>query len=298
LTYNINNKSFHEVQHNLDYLKPDWCDLKWTEWIKFSDKGRIKEFPSKSGFYRIKASNQDELFYIGQTGRTLRERVRMLITNSLKEDMPYNDPHTAAPSLWAWIDSNSLMFEASCAPISLSKQEREVMECFLLWRYRSEKGESTKCNHGRFHPGYKKSKDRSTGYRGGKLPPGQMNPAGDTSLEPLLPMSEHGKTDWMGLDWISPKILAPANLRFAPESKGLYTISGSDLYYIGQTTSLKNRLLDHSRKKWIEHPVSYQYCILPPTTLPHQLKELENDLIGAYYYQTKRAPRFQFVKIQ
>lgn len=99
----------------------------------------------------------------------------------------------------------------------------------------------------------------------------------------------------MGLEWLSPIGLTAANLYSVPEAKGLYIINGSDLFYIGHTTNLKKRLLDHSRKTWDDHMVSCQYCFLPDTTLPHQLKELESDLIGAYYHQTRKIPRFQFV---
>jgi hypothetical protein len=39
---------------------------------------------------------------MGQTGRGLRERVRSLAVNLYRDEPPWNDPHTAAPGLWAW----------------------------------------------------------------------------------------------------------------------------------------------------------------------------------------------------
>jgi hypothetical protein len=39
------------------------------------------------------------LAYIGQTGRSLRQRVCALVHGTLADAMPFNDPHTAAPRL-------------------------------------------------------------------------------------------------------------------------------------------------------------------------------------------------------
>ncbi len=91
-------------------MSSNWCNINWTPWNSFTDKERFKAFPNEPDFYRVRALERDELFYIGQTGRTLRERVRDLIRNCVQDDMPYNDPHTAGPSLWAWRDAEALIF--------------------------------------------------------------------------------------------------------------------------------------------------------------------------------------------
>ncbi|MCX6697252.1 MAG: hypothetical protein NTV84_06800 [Methanoregula sp.] len=66
--------------------------------------------------------------------------------------MPWNDPHTAAPSLWVWTDAECFAYECSAAPPGASANGRRGMESFLLYRYRQEYGASTLCNFGRFHP--------------------------------------------------------------------------------------------------------------------------------------------------
>ena len=65
--------------------------------------------------------------------------------------MPWNDPHTAAPSLWAWQDAEGFEYECSAAPLDASINGRRGMESYLLYRYRQERGESTLCN---FDPVY------------------------------------------------------------------------------------------------------------------------------------------------
>jgi len=72
--------------------------------------------PAKPGVYRVRPADGDYLMYIGQTGRTLRQRLSELSKyRKAPELMPYNDPHTAAPSLWAWRDATGLDFECSGA---------------------------------------------------------------------------------------------------------------------------------------------------------------------------------------
>ena len=60
--------------------------------------------------------------------------------------MPWNDPHTATPSLRAWQDAEGFEYECSAAPPGTSINGRRGMESFLL--YRQERGESTLCNFG------------------------------------------------------------------------------------------------------------------------------------------------------
>jgi hypothetical protein len=159
----------------MNFLRSDWCRLSWTEWQPFSNALLFKELPTNPGVYRIRATGIAELFYIGETGRNLGERLLDLRRNTQQENMPFNDPHTAAPSLWAWRHAENSMFECSAAPVALAndkeeaRKRREGLEFYLLWQYRLEFGSSTRCNHGRFHPRYIKSKERKKGTQGYRL---------------------------------------------------------------------------------------------------------------------------------
>lgn len=236
--------------------------------------------------------------YIGQTGRTLRKRLTELSMYQKTPDlMPYNDPHTAAPSLWAWRDATGLDFECSGTPLptTMDARMREVIECYLLWRYRLEYGSSTLCNFGRFHPNYQKSKGRSSKFRGGRLPEGTTNPAGGPSLPPLCPLGSPCSADWMTLNWNEFRALRrPLDI---PRQPGLYRITNTendDVLYIGQSANLRTRLSEHAQKNWGETGAAYSYATCSLDILPHQLKEWENDLIAGYYAKEKRAPLYQF----
>ncbi|GHO56082.1 hypothetical protein KSB_45570 [Ktedonobacter robiniae] len=147
----------------MKFLTLNWCGLSWSSWQPFSDPLTFRQLPAMPGVYRIRAIGIEELFYIGETGRDLRERLGGLRRNTMRTEMPFNDPHTAAPSLWAWRHAENLHFECSAAPVILAddseeaRKRREGLEFYLLWQYRLEYGSSTRCNHGRFHSRYTKS---------------------------------------------------------------------------------------------------------------------------------------------
>lgn len=104
MTFPLNNPADTSLP---DYLSGDWCGLKWSRWVKHknfrNDSAHLPKFP---GLYRVRVIDGDSLVYIGQTGRNVRQRQRELIVY-LKDPgkMSFNDPHTAAPNLWAWADA-------------------------------------------------------------------------------------------------------------------------------------------------------------------------------------------------
>src|SRR5882672_4486876 len=102
----------------MQFFSEEWCGVSWTAWIPFS-VGSFILLPRTPGVYRVRATDSDELFYIGQTGRNLRERLSQLRHHTLANpfEMPYNDPHTAAPSLWAWRKEEGFEFECSAASL-------------------------------------------------------------------------------------------------------------------------------------------------------------------------------------
>lgn len=209
-------------------------------------------------------------------------------------------------TLWAWRDAIGMDFECSAAPFTPSniddplraRREREGFECYLLWQYRLEYGSSPLCNFGQFHPNYKKSTDRRKNKRGGRCPEGRINPAGGPSF---LPLPIHGKPtdeDWMMLKWTKLRRLSShdaANVDSNPELYKILNPLTDQVIYIGQSNNLKKRLLSHARKNWGEDDILFSWCVQPDTILLHQLKELENDLIGGYYSLSGSIPVLQYM---
>lgn len=208
--------------------------------------------------------------------------------------MPFNDPHTAAPSLWAWRDAAGYQFECSAAPLTWDTRTRLAMECRLLWQHRLEHGVSTLCNYGRFHAKYTKSGDRRTGRRGGRLPAGEVNPAGGTCTTAL---QRHGKvldSDWMGLAW-TPWHTLDATKGIA--GAGLYRISDGQitLLYIGESLTLASRLRSHARRARGTGTPWVSVVDVGSSLAKYQLHELECDLIAGYFDETGFPPAMQFL---
>ena len=279
-----------------DYFSLKWCELDWTSWIRIN-AGRYERrtIPNSQGVYRIRPQGQDFLVYIGQTNH-LKRRTGMLALNSYKNEMPWNDPHTAAPNLWAWRQEKDWEYEVSVASTpELTRQNREGLECLLLWKYRLENGESTFCNHGRFNPNYTKSSDKARGKKGRKLLLNKpRNPAWGPSYLPLKPSGTYESIDWMELVWT--EFMGFNDLKNVPNLPGIYKIvevKNNELFYIGETKNLKNRLKTHKKKFPTE---VFSYCKLSNRVPRYQRLEIENDLIGQYYDTTGKAPAFQFKK--
>jgi hypothetical protein len=141
---NLNNPQFFnssessESSESPDYLSENWCGLKWSPWVKHKNfREESVRLPKLPGLYRVRVIDGGSLVYIGQTGRSVRKRQSELIVY-LKDPgkMSFNDPHTAAPNLWAWADAEGFEFESSGAFFEGTKQDREGMEAYLLWQYR------------------------------------------------------------------------------------------------------------------------------------------------------------------
>ena len=285
---------------DIQYFLHNWCSLSWSPWVSFiATKDEFRQISKRPGVYRVRPVGKDFLMYIGETSRTVRERLNELRNNLKGADlMPWNDPHTAAPSLWAWHNAEHYEYECSVAPLDLSSQNRRGTESFLLYKYRQERRESTLCNFGRFHPRYTKSTNRKKNSRGGKLPEWQNdNLAGLPSIAPLEVAGKPGDSDWMKLDWSQRALLTSAEVQEVEAGAGLYLLADAgshDVVYIGQSANVAKRLLDHSRKTWDDKTLEFSYQIIGPSVPSHHLKELENDLIGNYFENLRTAPEFQF----
>lgn len=282
------------------YFSLVWSSLSWSEWVPFTaEKHEFREIPREPGLYRIRPAGRDFLMYIGETRRSVYQQLNQLRYTLKRTDlMPWNDPHTVAPSLWAWRDAEGFEYECSAAPLDASMNGRQGMESLLLYRYRQQHGESPLCNFGRFHPRYRRSTNRRENQRGGRLEAGQKdNPAGGPDYPPLCAAGKPGDPDWMGLSWSGFDTLVPEKTRTAPAGPGLYLLSdpgSQEIVYIGQSGNCAKRLLDHSSRSWDGKELQFSFYGFEETVLPHQLRELGKDLIGNFFELKRRAPEYQF----
>ena len=264
--------------------------LIWSPWIRLeADLQTYKDHvPRAAGFYKVRTIAQQSLVYIGQTGRSLRQRTRAELAKHVMrpiESPPWNDPHTAAPLLWAFRHEDNLSFELSVAIADLPVQMRQCHEDVLLYQHRLVFGHSTLCNHGRRHPWWSRASNRKDARPTHRLSVPVEYPSLQISSGDCDPLSSH----WLGLSWTDFAALPIA----APNVTGVYRlVKNGKLLYVGESRSLRSRLSKHAKDlRFLGCEVSY-HCM--PDALPHHLKERETDLIGSCLLHTKQVPLFQY----
>lgn len=277
-------------------MSADWCGHRWLPWVALdAPAAQFAEcLPRGPGFYRVRVVGRSALAYIGQTGRNLNERTRALARNAYRQGdaPPWNDPHTAAPGLWAWRVEDGLNYEVSAASADLTYSHRQCTEDMMLHEYRLEVGRSTLCNHGRFHPRWTRPSNRKRGVAMRRLAAPETNPAAAPSLAPVSGSGPPGAPDWLGLSWVHVGPPGPS-LSDAPEEAGVYRLSrAGEVVYVGESANLRSRLKAHSRK-YRELGLAADIVVMPGA-LAHHLKEREVDVIGAFYKVTGRPPVLQY----
>jgi hypothetical protein len=277
--------------------------LQWSVWQPLLGSSRSPAVPSGPGLYRVRIAG-GVVVYIGQTGRTLRERLGALCT-CYRPEMPYRDPHTAAPTLWALRDRDGIDFEVSTAVVVSSKVERLALEALAISLHRVDHGGSPIANFGGRISGYRlSSANNASLVAAGKRFRGGRDPVAPSSVSAPVPGPLEGDVTsaaWLGLAWSDWSSIDTAA---ASTGNGLYRLRspGSDeLLYVGQGR-IGHRTRAHVAKRdvvghrqaghfageleasWVELDVD-----------PRVLLEFENDGIASHRLVRGSAPLAQFI---
>lgn len=286
------------------YTATDWAGYDWHDWAPFrplSESGLpgTDTLTNEPGLYRVRHSAYDRLIYIGETGRSTRGRVGALARGTFATEMPFRDPHTAAPTLWAIREEYGPDFECSWTTpdVATDAAARKGLEAAFITRHRHTTGRSPVANFGRMLPSYEQSGYSRDGEasRGGPLSgeetasaPSEPDPPDWTAIEALT------GPDWLGLDWSVPASLATA-ADAAPATPGVYRLwadGAAQLTYIGESQTLRSRLQRHRMNRDGELLVSY--VSTPDRTTTADLLALETDLLGVHWIATETTPTDQF----
>ncbi len=287
--------------------------LVWSAWVPLEGCWRGAMIPTLPGLYRIRREGRNDLDYIGQTGSGsmhLRRRLGML-KGVYAAEMPYRDPHTAAPALWALRHATGDAFEVSVCPVEGTTPWRKGLEALAIALHRQEHGRSPTVEFGRVPMGYRPSSQNNARlvaagmrFRGG--PSLDPHTAHEPGVPPAGPLDgdPEGET-WCGHVW-SPWVEPGALETLCSGGSGLYRLRGespSGLLYVGQGL-VRPRLAAHLGK--MRDPDDAQGRVFASARvsgcswvmgdlLPHQRLELENDLIAAHLLATGRVPMAQFL---
>lgn len=285
-------------------------DFTWTPWRPLIGAWDDRSLPAAPGVYRVRRVGREDLDYVGQTGMTLRQRLAML-KGAYSAEMPYRDPHTAGPGLWA-LRQQGAAFEASAAPVVGPTPWRLGVEAVQIALHRQQHGYSPTVNFGRMPPGYRMSSGNNAKlvaagkrFRGGRC--GGIEACHERGIAPLGALrGEPQAGGWYGIAWSGWQPLGAAIEGIATGRTGIYRIRGDDdaqLLYIGEGI-VRARLSAHLKK--VAAPDDSQGVIFAaPQRLEcsfvlseawtdlHRL-EIENDLIAAHTLTTAAVPAAQF----
>jgi hypothetical protein len=289
--------------------------IRWSSWYPHEGSWLGTLLPDRAGLYRIRRSGHDDLDYIGQTGSgsmTLRKRQAML-KGIYGAEMPYRDPHTVGPALWALRHALGCSLEVSVAVIEGRTPWRKGLEAVAIALYRQQHGRSPTLNFGRMPGGYQMSSANNARivaagnrYRGGTTTlddashlPG-IPPAGPLDRDPC-------GSRWCGHDWMQWTGILDAPRDIPPDGLGLYRIrlKGANQHlYIGEG-KVRSRLTAHLDKASVPnhrqadlfrdpHALEVSW-VLNRTWYQRQRLELETDLIGAHVLAVGDVPAAQFL---
>lgn len=277
----------------------------WSHWIDLHGAQVNSQSPKDSGVYRIRDKNSGVVLYVGETGN-LRRRFSDL-QKTFSPEIPYADPHTATPALWAYLQDNETSLEISYVVIEGERAKRMSVESAYIAILRHETGESPLANFGQMPHGWIKSSGNSTRLvNAGKRFKGhrEKDAMRTKSIPSILDLSRSVfDSNWANLEWSEweefPRALPPQS------HIGLYRIRRSDsklLSYIGQGKILA-RLNAHSMKHGIDgHAQGSEFApgfltswVSVEVTHARQLLELEDDLIASHFIAFGTCPTAQFI---
>ena len=282
-----------------DALAADYLGLDWSPWVPLDPAaGDIGNLSTDPGLYRVRHPSRDRLMYIGETGRSIRERVGGLARGTYENEMPYLDPHVGAPRLWAIRQELDGKFEVSVADpeIAADPQHRKGIEASLIAVHHREYKSRPTANFSKIIPGYEMSSYQSDNHRGGPISNksgdvdaqlGQTPPPWDT----WRPATDDG---WLGQDWTPARPLKE-RLEIDKPTQCVYRIWDDDgsesLEYIGESTNITGQL----REKEKSFGADAMFSVAPVRGLDrHERHELKLDLIGAHYLDLGQSPIEQF----
>jgi len=274
--------------------------IQWEPWRNLEDRTARQQVSRSPGLYRVRAAGDSAWAYVGQSAR-LRGRLGDLQA-VFHERMPLNDPHTAAPCLWALRSTTGCAYEFSVAPLNMDAPTLKAHECVAISEHRHLHGASPIANFGRMPDGWVKSSGNSRSLierdmvrRGYPNAASRRSSDWPSILDSINPPASPA---WAGLAW------SPWNsLDDAAAVRGVYRIRQHDageLVYVGQG-NIRARLRAHLAKSMNPtHPQSAAFTdaeaswVPIPQASPEQLLEAECDLIASHVLHVGQAPVAQF----
>ncbi len=126
-----------------------WGGRSWSPWCALADAiaPRAAVAPILPGIYRVRCSGRTELIYIGESGRSIRTRLRQLRRGMLLAEAGarQNAPHVAAPCIHDHTARGWNVEVSWTSMLGIDKRERRGVEVDLIALYRRVTKASPTC---------------------------------------------------------------------------------------------------------------------------------------------------------
>ena len=274
----------------------------WSHWFALASRDYRAAVDARAGLYRVRCVGSTGLAYVGQTS-TLRRRLQQLSV-LYKVEIPYNDPHTAAPGLWVLRTTQGATLEAATLVMTGDVRQRKAAECVVISEHREQIGVSPLVNFGRMPNGWVKSTGNNSALvaRGGRRR-GFADAAAIRAPDYPCCLDRTGPPTspaWAGLPWSA---WHPLDQGLA--ATGVYRVRhpGEErLVYVGQGR-IGDRLRAHLAKAKSEtHRQASGFAgaveaswVRLPDLASSQLLEIECDLIASHVLTVGEPPAVQFL---
>ncbi|WP_179204629.1 AlbA family DNA-binding domain-containing protein [Halobacterium hubeiense] len=261
----------------------------WSKWYSILPPDEQQIEYEGPGILRICHSKLSGIHYVGHTQDSVQNRVGSLGYELDSEEMPYTNPFSAAPCLWAIQQELGDEFFVSYYAID-EDQPAEVLEDAYLALYRMTTAQTPTANFGRMFPLYSKSSSSARGIRGERLEePPVSGPVGAQELQ-INNIENVLSNDWLGFDWSGPVEYYPDRFQgFSPafpSYSGIFRVwekGKGSLEAVGTARSLNSEIasaVPDSESDWL---VSYAQREVHSRS---EIKEIESLLSGAHYLAT------------
>lgn len=289
--------------------------LDWSPYQPLREAWLGDRLPKTGGLYRIRRVGFAGIDYIGQTGSgsmNLKKRMSML-RGVWADEMPYRDPHTAGPGLWALRSRDRCDFEVSVSVHDGTTADRKSLECLAIAQYRQDHGSSPTLNFGRMPTGYRMSSannrrlvEAGRRFRGG--PSAETDATHTPSRAPTGPLNGSVTDEyWCGLSWSPWMPVDAVREALDRDAVGFYRLAGPKaerLAYVGEG-KIVQRIANHVAKTRQQghkqgqvladfSPIRASFCTTSDWQASERL-EIENDLIAAHVMRVGYAPNAQFL---
>lgn len=265
-------------------------EIEWSEWhpvLPTKELGGVCRGP---GIMRISHTDVSGIHFVGHARTNLQQRVRRLGYELRNSEMPYSDPFSAAPCLWAMKNEVGGRFFVSWCSATDADQAK-LLEDIYITLYRRATSQSPTANFGRMYSSYSKSTNKEAGVQGAKgASPPRNSPIGSEKLD-LSEIQPVTGENWLGVSWEGPMELFPdelAGLSYSfPKESGIFRVwkQGENvLEAVGTANRLESGLPEAAPDDEEDMRVSFQTIDFESRG---ERAEMESILAGVHYLATE-----------